>query len=325
VTGESLAGVVLMNFIVLALATLCILRLARLLFPPWAAVIAAFWLLALQQADFVRYYTVTLLSENLYVLTSAGMVLALARHIRDGRTRDAMAAAVGGGLSSLTRPSAMLFLPFAIALVGRMAWRKGGVSRAAALAAAFTAAWMLVIVPATLRNAIVSGDAVLISAGQAKSFIDYNMPPENPQRYLDMFDGSLTSAGVILFRMLIEQPRAFLSAIGVKLAFGLGMVHWAAGVSPHPELILTTVLYVIAIVVVPGARATAALPLHLFIATHLASLALTLPWNYGYRMILPMYPVMAIFAGALMSQLVIRGSRVSAKAQGGMSEVEGRG
>jgi hypothetical protein len=309
VTGESLAGVVLMNFIVLAVATLLVLRLARLLVSPWAAILAVLWFLALQQADFVRYYTVTLLSENLYVLTAAGMVLALSGHMQYGRSRDAMIAAAWGGLSSLTRPSAMLFLPLAMVLVGATAWRKAGAPRAAGLAVAFVAVWMAVIAPATVRNAIVSGEPVLISSGQAKSFIDYNMPPGNPKRYLDMFDGSLTSAGAVLFRMLLEQPRPFLSAIGVKLAFGLGMVHWAAGVSPHPELILTTLLYIVAIFAVPAARTAAALPIHFFIATHLASLTLTLPWNYGYRMILAMYPFMAVFAGGVIARALPAQSR----------------
>ena len=330
VVGESLAGVVLMNFVVLALATLLVLRLARLLLSPGPAVVAVLWLLALQQADFVRYYTVTLLSENLYVLTTAGMVLALARHAKDGRAWHAVQAGIWGGLSSLTRPSAMLFLPFAMTLVAATAWRRDGARRGAGLAIAFAVVWMAVIAPATVRNAIVSGEAVLISSGQAKSFIDYNMPPENPKRYLDMFDGSLRSAAVILARMLIEQPRAFLSAVGIKLGFGLGMVHWAAGVSPHPELLLTTVLYLCAIFAVPAARTAAALPLHLFIATHLASLTLTLPWNYGYRMILPMYFFMAVFAGAVAwvllhsAKRMVSGFRPSTTARGALSRSKGR-
>jgi hypothetical protein len=157
---------------------------------------------------------------------------------------------------------------------------------------------MAVIAPVTLRNYVVSGEPVLISSGQAKSFIDYNMPPENQHFYLDMYDGSLTSAGIVLARMLVDQPRAFLGMVGHKLGFSLGMVHWAEGVSPHPELLITSALYLASLFLVPSARSLAALPLHFFVFTHLLAVTLSLPWNYGYRMILPMYPLMCVFAMA---------------------------
>jgi hypothetical protein len=299
VTGESLAGVVLMNFVLLAVSTVLVLRLARELVPPPAALAAVAWLMLLQQADFVRYYTVTLLSENLYVMTSAGLVLGLTRYLKHGRTAQLAASGAWGGWSALTRPSAMLFLPFGAMLAAIPRWRA---RRSLGLVTApllFAAAWMLVVAPATIRNALVSGSPVLISSGQAKSFIDYNMPPENQRVYLEMFDGSLLSAAIVLARMLLDQPVPFLTAVAHKVGFALGMVHWASGVSPHPELLLTTALYTLAFIVVPASRTLAAWPLHAFVLTHLISVTLSIPWNYGYRMILPMYPLMCVFAMAV--------------------------
>jgi hypothetical protein len=305
VVGESLAGVVLMNFVMLALASVFVLRLARVLVPPPAAVLAVVWLVALQQAAFVRYYTVTLLSENLFVATSAGAVLGFTRYVIERRATRAWEGGAWGGASAVTRPSMMLFLPLVLGVVTWAGWTRGRRARAVVAATAAFAAWMAVVAPFTLRNYLVSGEPVLISSGQAKSFIDYSMPPENQMFYLDMYDGSLTSAGIVLARMLVDQPRAFLGGVGHKVGFALGMVHWAEGVSLHPELLMTSVLYVVAIFVVPAARSLAAMPLHLFVITHLMALTLSLPWNYGYRMILPMYPLMSVFAMAVPARVFL--------------------
>jgi hypothetical protein len=305
VVGESLAGVILMNFVVLAVATLFVLRLARVLVPAPAAVLAVAWLLALEQADFVRYYTVTLLSENLFFATSAGAVLGFTRYGLDGAMRRSVEGGVWGGASAVTRPSMMFYLPFALGILGVADWKRRRPLRAVAAIVVAFAAWMLVISPVTIRNYLVSGEPILITSGQAKSFIDYNMPPENQRFYLDMYDGSLTSAVIALGWMLVQQPRAFLGAVAHKIGFALGMVHWAQGISPHPELLLTSVLYLAAFFLVPAARSFAALPVHFFVFTHLLAVTLSLPWNYGYRMILPMYPLMSVFAMAVPARLLL--------------------
>lgn len=299
ITGESLAGVILVNFLMLALATVLVYRLARLLVGPRAALGALAWLLVLEQADFVRYYTVTLLSENLFVSTSAATVFALTRYLTGGSTRHLILAAIAGGVSALTRPSIMLFLPLAIVLVAISRWRRSGVAPAVTHAIVFVAIWMITIAPATIRNFIMSGDPVLIAAGQAKTFITYNLPSGEVQQYNDAFDGTMASAGVILIRILLDHPAEFLSNIATKLGFTLGMVHWMGGaISPHPELVVTSALYILGLVVVPQARALAAAPLHFFVVTHLATLMLTMPSNYGYRLLLPMYLFMPVVAAA---------------------------
>jgi hypothetical protein len=303
VTGESLAGIILMNFVMLALATVFVLRLARLLVPAPAALMAMVWLLLLEQADFVRYYTVTLLSENLFFATTAGAVLGFTTYVVEGRVRRAVQGGAWGGVSAVTRPSLMMFLPFALGVTAIAAWRRRSFRGVLAVTAAL-AAWMLVISPFTIRNYLVAGEPILISSGQAKSFIDYNMPPENQRFYLDIYDGSLTSAAIALGWMLVQQPGAVVGATAHKIGFSLGMVHWAQDMKPHPELLVTSVLYFASFIVVPAARSLAAMPLHLFVLTHLAAVTLSLPWNYGYRMILPMYPLMTIFAMAVPARLL---------------------
>ena len=53
-------------------------------------------------------------------------------------------------------------------------------------------------------------------------------------------------------------------------------------------------------------RTLASLPLHCFVITHVATLMLTMPSNYGYRMILPAFVFMSLGAGAVLFGPVIR-------------------
>jgi hypothetical protein len=71
-------------------------------------------------------------------------------------------------------------------------------------------------------------------------------------------------------------------------------------------LVLTSVLYLAAVVLLSSARTLPALLIHAFIATHLATLLLTAPWNYGYRMLLAMFLWMPVFAGALVAAPIER-------------------
>lgn len=302
-TGESLAGVVLVNFVLLALALVIVYRLAQLLTSPAVAVAALAWVFVIAQLDAVRYYTVTLLSENLFWLMVPATVCALCRYVLDPRMRWLVAAGAAGGLASLTRPSIMLFLPPAILIV-MAARRNAGFIKAASLGALFFAVWMAVIMPATVRNSIVSGDPVLITAGQAVTFVDYNLPAGDHPQYKAAFTGSIVSAARILLWILVDHPAEMLRHYADKLIFSVGMVHLREGYAVHPELLLTTALYLAAIALVPQARTLAASPMHVFILTHLATLLLTSPWNYGYRMLLAMFLIMPVFAAAAAARVL---------------------
>ena len=61
--------------------------------------------------------------------------------------------------------------------------------------------------------------------------------------------------------------------------------------------------YLSSIVLFPAARQIATWPVHLFVATHLVTMVLTMPSIYGYRLILPMYLFFASFSGLAGSQL----------------------
>jgi hypothetical protein len=300
VTGESLAGVVLMNFVLLAVATLVAYSIGRRLLGPIPALAGLAWLLLLEQADFVRYYTVTLFSENLYLVLAAATVWFLMAHHESGRRRDLVAAGVAGALASWTRPSMMLLLPFAVLVLAFTRWRAGGARTAVAHAILFATAWMAAVAPITIRNYVMSGNPVLLTSGQGASFVAYNMPVDD-KAYFSGFDGTLLNAATILVKMFVDHPVISLVNYGRKLGFSLGMVHWlGASGTIHPELVLTSLLYFAALIFLRPLRSLAAWPVHAFIVTHVGTLMLTMPSNYGYRMILPSFLFMSIGAGAIV-------------------------
>jgi hypothetical protein len=310
-TGDSLAGVILINFVCLGVATVLVYSIAKRLTNPLAALVALAWLLVLEQMDFVRYYTVTLLSENLFFVLVALTLYLFVRFAQTGTWWTVAAAAAAGGLAAATRPTMLAFLPIALLVLPLARWRMDGIRRAALVPVVVIVCWFVVISPFTYRNYVVSGRPVLIMEGAARTFIDYNLPPDNPlgnQKYMEDFRNSNLSAVIILLRILWDHPVSTLQNWGTKAGFGLGMVHWMGSGTPHPELILTSVSYLIAILLVRKARTLPAFLVHGFIFTHLATLLLTMPSNYGYRMVLSMYLFMVIFAGALVAQILERRS-----------------
>ena len=303
-TGESIAGLLLANFVILAGATILVYLLARELVTPIAAYLAVVWLLLLEQLAFVRYYTVTLLSENLFFILVAATLYFLVRFMSRWRAATVAMAGVCGGLATATRPTMMLYLPVAMLLVGYASLRRDGWHRSVLALLLLVVLWMTAISPITLRNYVVSGRPVLVTEGQGRTFIYYNMPAgddESLKKYFVGFTGSNLSAVTTLLQIFWDYPAATLRQWGHKLGFSLGMVHWH-GSSPHPELLLTSALYILSIVLVSAARTLRAMVVHAFVATHLSTLLLTVPWNYGYRMLLAMFLVMPIFAAALVAR-----------------------
>jgi len=304
ITGEPLAGPVLVNFIALGIATILVYSMARVIVAPLAAYIAVAWLLVLEQLDFVRYYTVTLLSENLFFPLVAATLYLFVRFATRGGWPWLAGAAVCGGLATATRPTMLLYLPLAVILAAIIAMKRDGWRRAAVAGVLVASLWMAGLSPITLRNYLVSGSPVLVTSGQGLTFLHYNMPPATAEakvKYYRSFTGTNLSALKTLLWILWDHPAYTLRNWGTKIGFSLGMTQWM-GLGPHPEFVLTSLLYLAALVFVRSARTTSALIVHAFIATHLATLLLTAPSNYGYRMLLAMFLFMPVFAGALLAR-----------------------
>jgi len=191
----------------------------------------------------------------------------------------------------------MFFVPavvVAMAIAGR---RRPSISSLAS-AAIFGASWFVVVAPFTLRNWIVARKLVLISDGLGPGFITLNLPSNvDPAKYLAA-GGGIVGGATGLFRILMDYPLEIASMQVQKIGFTLGMVHWFEGYRPHPELLAITALYFLMLVLSPTMRSATLWPVHAFVLAHVASMGLTSPWNYGYRMILPPFVYTATFSVA---------------------------
>ena len=306
--GEDLSALVLGHFLLLFAANVVVYWLARHLFGARAALWGVAGVLLVEQLDFVRYYTVTLLSENLYVLTASATLYLLARFASEGGWGRLAACGVAAGVSALTRPAMMIYLGPGALVVGATAWLRdvsaGRLARAVGAVALFVAVWLLALTPATVRNYVVAGAPVLIANAPVAGFINYNVPPQvDAKTYRDRYDGRLSTTVGIVWELVTRYPGAMLRATAVKIGFSLGFLQLMGG-RMHPELVLASVGYLLAIALCPLARGVPTWPVHAFVVAHLAGMAITMPSNYGYRLILPLYLFFPLFGAALVDRLV---------------------
>ena len=306
-TGESLFGPVFVQFLILAAVAVMMWRFAERHFGEMPALAGLFALVVIFELDFARYYTVTLLTENLYILTVTLTLLPFARWADRGETGDLVRAAFWAGVSSITRPAMMFYFVPALVLIAFVAMSRSRRPRAAVVAAALAASvWLLVIAPVTARNWVVSNRFVLISDVSSRVFdLLQHMPPS----ILSSIEGVQASGPdgslALLARVAWEHPIPVLLFQLRKLGFAAGMTQWFGGYSPHPELIGITLLYAVMLMASPRLRGRSFWPIHLFALTHLGTMMLTLPWNYGYRLIIPPYVYMSTLSVASLVSLAM--------------------
>ena len=172
ITGEGLFGPLFVQFLILAIVAVIMFRLAAELFGESAAVAGVLMLVVIMELDFARYYTVTLLSENLYILTVTLTLVPFIRWVQRGAPADLAWTGFWGGMSSITRPAMMTYFVPALALVAFVSFRKSRQLRTAILSTALAAAvWSATIAPVTLRNWFVAHRLVLISDGLGPTFV----------------------------------------------------------------------------------------------------------------------------------------------------------
>lgn len=297
--GESLFGPIVMHFVVLAVTAFVMWRFARDLFGTVAASFGLAGLLVVFEIDFIRYYTITLLSENFYILTVTLCLRAFAGWAQSGATRYLVLAGIWAGLSAVTRPAMMMFfVPAMVVVLAIAAQRRFPIAPLRA-AVVLAASWLVVVAPFTLRNWVVARKLVLISDSLGGGFIVHALPRHiDPAPYMHGYGGGVIDSAGVLWRILLDHPGEVLSLQLQKLGFTLGMVHWFGDYRPHPELVAVTALYLVMIAVSPAMRGMALWPVHAFVLAHVASMGLTSPWNYGYRLILPPYVYTTTFAAA---------------------------
>jgi hypothetical protein len=297
--GEDLAGPIFAHFLLLFLTNLVVYRAAMMVFDRPVALGAVALLLIVEEVAFIRHYTITLLSENVYILTVALSVYALMVFVGTARVVTLVWSGLMAGLSALIRPAMMMDLPLAVLIVAAVSWRRSGWRRAAVHVSVFVAAWMSVVSLATARNYLVAGSPVLIVTSPAQSFVYYNLPSSGGRKYMEAYKNrtGIASAAGLLRRIAIEHPGDTARNVITKVGFSLGWLQWMGG-NFHPELLLASVGYLLAVLFLPAARSMPTWPIHAFVLAHLAGLVLTMPSNYGYRLLLPMYIFFPIFGSA---------------------------
>ena len=287
-TGESLFGPVFANFLLLAATATMMWWLLRDLFGPIAALSGVAALLLLFEIDFIRYYTVTLLSENLYIFTVTACLIHFARWASSGSRTMLLSAGVWAGISAATRPAMMMFFVPAVLVVVALELRRAERRARVATPLIFAGSWLAAVAPFTVRNWIVARRLVLISDSLGGTFIVHNVPPPiDPAPYLERYSGGILASFNVLWQIVWDHPAAFVALQAKKLGFSLGMVHWYADYRPHPELVMVTLLFITMLVLSRTLRSPMLWPVYAFVIAHVASMALTSPWNYGYRLILP--------------------------------------
>jgi dolichyl-phosphate-mannose-protein mannosyltransferase len=304
--GEDLVAPIFVHFLLLFLTNLVVYRAATRLFDRTVALGAVALLVIVEQVAFVRHYTTTILSENVYILTVALSVYALIIFVLKGRTASLVWSGLMAGLSALIRPAMMLDFPLAMFVVAAVSWRSGW-RRTAAYVTVFVVAWMSVVSLATVRNYLVSGSPILISTTPAQSFVLYNLPASGGGEYMEAYKNhtGLASALQLLGRIAVEHPGDTARNVITKVGFSLGWLQWMGG-NLHPEFLLASAGYLLAVLLLPAARSAPTWPVHAFVLAHLAGLVLTMPSNYGYRLLLPMYVFFPMFASAATVAVVRR-------------------
>jgi hypothetical protein len=310
--GEGVWGPIVLQLFGDGVAGVLVYALTRRLFGAWAAVaaLALFLVLALSQLDWVAR---KLLSENLYFVVLPAAMLFVVRALDERRWRDVVWTGFLLGVASITRAPTLLFVPGA-ALVIALAWRRAGEPMRRAVLAfvllgAVTAS-VAALVP--IRNYVVSGRPTLVATNGGATLLLAHQPTERVR--LSGIDRDSLYNALRLDRPTREvvefarqDPVGYVMTLVPLGLYSVGVSGAVEGFPPlAPDILAVTLLYLAALVWLPGARSFRALPLHLFVVIHFAIMVTFLPYVYGYRQVLPMHLLMLVFDGALVARVLVR-------------------
>jgi hypothetical protein len=310
--GEGLWGPIVLQLFGVGVAGVLVYYLGKRLFgvPAAIASLALFLVLGLSQLDWIAR---KLLSENLYFIVLPAAVLMVVKAIDERRLRDVAWAGLLLGIASITRAPTLLFVPGA-ALILAVAWRRAGLPlRRAALAFVLLGAMTgLVAALVPIRNYVVSGRPALVATNGGATLLLAHQPTDKVQlRGVDrdpLYNAlKLDRATREVVEFARQDPVGYVWTLVPLGLYAVGISGAVDGMPAlAPDVLAITALYVLAVVLLPGARTLRALPLHLFVLIHLAIMMTFLPYVYGYRQVLPMQLLMLVFDGALLARIVGR-------------------
>jgi hypothetical protein len=316
--GDDLFGAVLVQRLLLAATVGWVAAITRDLFGSRAGVIALVGGGAFLYVK-VGYWTHELLTEMLFVPLLVAWVAMVVRMAVDGTTTArAAAAGVLGGFTTLTRSTFLLTWPPTLVLLGASLR-----ARRALVLAALLATMMPVIGMATLRNWIVADRLVLVASSLGNNLQMGNPPtfplaPTPPERIAAYERLGLENSVRTVIEFALQTPGEFTRGLYNKALYTVGFFRLSR--LPGGENMRTSWLYVgMWVLSIAGAirlpreaRSSAAVWLPASVAlSHFVVSVVIIPFGYGDRYILPLYPLLIPYAAFAVEPLPSAAHRLS--------------
>lgn len=205
-TGPNLYASRFVNCVVGSFLCLLVWRVARVSFDRRTALVAC--AISALYSMFI-FYEGSMLVANLLIPLSLLVVGCAARAMRAPSNARWLVLGVLIGLAALARPNMLLYAPLALLIIFGVLPRENSLARKSALAGCLIAGVGMTVAPATLRNFVVTGDLVLITASAGMNFYNGNNPDANGTHNVPrIFDRSMADHPVeqnSVYRAFAEQ------------------------------------------------------------------------------------------------------------------------
>jgi len=288
--GEDFGSVLMLNYICIAALFLLVWRILRNRIAE-GALIAVLTLFALLLWRYWTPYTMTAYSDNLYMVLVFATLAVFIEAMERPRGRSFALVGLLTALGAATRPSFLIFVPFALLAIV-LQKRIGTLMSRIGAAVAYVCGFGAGVSPFTLRNWLVSGKFVLLVSSfvMLPMFIyapEETVPPdlsgigrrapgalESVQRFLDL---------------VAERPLHSAWVEVRKIGFTLGLTFLGPKAGTFPAIFfIFPIVFAFALKTkrIPWAVQTVLLA---FAASHLTALVIATPWTYGYKTIVPMH------------------------------------
>jgi len=182
ITGISISAVMIVQHLIGLATGWIIYRTAREMFSYTTAVLS---LMIYTVTPVFIYFEGQLLLDFLILPLSMTAMLFGFRAIKRSTFLDAGLSALFFGLSALTRPNVLVFVPVIVLIIGFYLNKSIGLKRSFLRVALFCLVIVLTIAPVTIRNYIMSGDVTLISSqGGINFYLGNNEEADGVSAYM---------------------------------------------------------------------------------------------------------------------------------------------
>jgi accessory gene regulator protein AgrB len=256
------------------------------------ALIAVLVLFAVLFWKYWMPYTMTAYSDNLYLPVVFGTLAVFIRAMERPSTWRFAAVGFLTALGAATRPSFLIFVPFALLAIV-LQKRIGAFATRVKACIAYVFGFGVGVAPFTLRNWLVTGKFVLL----VSSFMMLPMFVYAPEEQLpasaqvDAQGQHLTASGSIrrFAEIVAERPLKVAWLEVRKIGFNFGLTFLGPKDGEFPVIFFVfpiAFLFAVRTKRIPWSVQTVILA---FAASHIAAIVIATPWTYGYKTIVPMH------------------------------------